>query len=453
MKKIIFLLINLLLLTGQVFSQKVMPTKTLVGISPYIENGKPVPGFVYDIHCLDSTDCVAIASDNSEIINIQSYLIKSTDGGRTWNVIFKMPRYVTYSCNFAYPSKNHIYVATDWGTIFRITDGGKTYDTTVVVYFEKNPIGPLVRSISMSDSLHGIASNDSRIWITNDGWKTFRTITNKQLNWEWTNGGSPGWRCYAFDSLNFLVTFIKRDSGVKVMGLARTTDGGKTWKEIPMDILPVSIYFQNRTLGWAVGRRWLNIGDQSADVIYKTTDGGFTWTKVLDEEIFPKFGLRDICFVDSLRGYAVGAWGKVLVTYYGGKTWYVRPFIEASDAPTMTCAFAGRNLLIGTFGYGLWLWEDPIILSFDESEGKNAFQFFAYPNPFSESVTIRFNSGIDVPAVVELYDAMGNLIERQEIEYPEGEVVFAPTDRSEGVYFYRIKAGEKTFSGSLLKVK
>lgn len=453
MKKIIFLLINLLLLCYQSWSSDDwFPKKTLVGISPYVEKGKRVPGFVYDIHCLDSTDCVAICSDNTRLINIQSYLIKSTDGGRTWEVIFKMPPYVIYSCNFAYPSKNHIYVATDYGTIFRITDGGKTYDTTVLVYFDKDPAGPLVRSISMSDSLHGIATNDSRIWITNDGWKTFRRI---QHNWEWTNGGTPGWRCYAFDSLNFLVTFVKRDSGVKVMGLARTTDGGKTWKEIPMDILPVSIYFQNRTLGWAVGRRWLNIGDQSADVIYKTTDGGFTWTKILDREIPPKFGLWDICFVDSLRGYAVGPWSKVLATYDGGKNWFVRPFYNETldDSPTMTCAFAGRNLLIGTYGYGLWLWEDERILSFDESEGKNAFQFFAFPNPFSESVTIRFNSGIDVPAVVELYDAMGNLIERREIENPGSEVVFAPTDRSEGVYFYHIKAGEKTFSGSLLKVK
>lgn len=452
MKKILFLLINLLLCTQLLpFS---FPKKTKVGISPYIENGENIPGVVYDIQCLDSTDCVATAYDNTGKINVQPYLIKSTDGGRSWKVIFKMPVYITYACNFAYPSKNHIYVATNYGTIFRITEGGEKYDTTVVVYYEKYPSGPDVRSISMSDSLHGIATNENRIWITNDGWKTFRTITRQQLNWEWTNSGAPGRRCYAFDSLNFLVTFLKRDSGVRVMGLARTTDGGKTWKEIPMDIMPQTIYFQNSKMGWAVGGRWLGIGDQSADVIYKTTDGGFTWTKVLDEEIFPKFGLLDIDFLDSLRGYAVGAWGKVLVTYSGGNTWYLRPFhFEASNAPTMTCAFAGRNLLIGTYGYGLWLWEDPVILSFDESEGKNAFQTFVYPNPFSESVNLRINTFTTELIEVEFYDSMGNLVERRQIEYPQSEVVFNPRDRSEGVYFYRVKTSKGTFSGSILKVK
>lgn len=451
MKKMIFLFISLLLISAQLLP---LPKKRVVGISPYIDNGEVIPRFVYDIICLDSTNCVAIADDNSYEINIQAYVIKSTDGGYTWEVIFKFPKYITYAAIFAYPSKNHIYVGTDYGTIFRIYEGGKSFDTTVLLYFDKNPSGPLVRCISMADSLNGIATGETRLWITNDGWKTFRRIYH---GWSGLLNGAPQRRCYCFDSLNFLVAFgsKQKDSGANYEGIGRTTDGGKTWHEFITPEYIQTIYFQNRTLGWAVGERRTGIGDQAADIIYKTTDGGFTWTKVLDKEIHPNFGLLDIDFADSLIGCAVGGWGKVLITYNGGRNWLRYPFPETKyDAPTMTCAFAGRNLLIGTFGYGLWLWEDPKILSYSsETTEENTSRVFAYPNPFFENVKIQFNTLVEPPIELRFYDSMGNLIESHRIEYPESEAVFTPTDRSEGVYFYQILTSKGTFTGCIIKVK
>ncbi len=213
------------------------------------------------------------------------------------------------------------------------------------------------------------------------------------------------------------------------------------------------MYFINRKLGFAVGYRGNGVGNQQSDLIYKTTDGGFHWEKIFDKELEYKFGLQCICFRDSLNGVAVGARGKVLETTDGGNTWIQINFPFAKNAPVLICDFAGQYAIIGTFAYGLWRLSREEVSGFEQQVINNNSPIIIYPNPFYESVNIRFNDIILQPIDIEIYDSMGILVEKIDIANPDEEIQFTPQNSSSGVYFYRIKIGDKTFSGNFVKLK
>lgn len=95
------------------------------------------------------------------------------------------------------------------------------------------------------------------------------------------------------------------------------------------------VFFLSPTLGWSVN---------GSGRIYKTRDGGATWTKILDQ---PGTYFRCIGFIDSLRGFA----GNIGMDYFpnvsdatplyrtndGGTSWQAVTTISGS-APTGLCA-------------------------------------------------------------------------------------------------------------------
>jgi photosystem II stability/assembly factor-like uncharacterized protein len=102
-----------------------------------------------------------------------------------------------------------------------------------------------------------------------------------------------------------LIFFIDENNGwVATMGgrLAKTTDGGRTWRkmwEIKEEYKMRDVFFTDRSHGWAVG-------DNGA-VLY-TPDGGEKW--VVADVTLPS-GFIDVMFVSSRVGWAVGHDGAV----------------------------------------------------------------------------------------------------------------------------------------------
>lgn len=88
--------------------------------------------------------------------------------------------------------------------------------------------------------------------------------------------------------------------------------------------------------------------------LYRSEDGGLTWTKVADGEF------ADIAFADARNGWAAGRQGLVVATTDGGKTWTTQATktrrdlwrIHAADSKTVWIeGESGTVLATGNGGF------------------------------------------------------------------------------------------------------
>ncbi len=143
-------------------------------------------------------------------------------------------------------------------------------------------------------------------------------------------------------------------------------DGGRQWRQarVPVSVTLTSASFADARLGWMAGH---------SGVVLHTTDGGESWAIQTDGVALAKAALAhaqgmpntadgrersikqaqrlvdegadkpllSICFVDSLRGMAVGAYGLAAATGDGGKTWV--PCMERLTNPQSLHLYAAAH--------------------------------------------------------------------------------------------------------------
>ena len=179
----------------------------------------------------------------------------------------------------------------------------------------------------------GFTIYDASYTDANNGWAVgelgcIGKTTNGGLNWTYkslplyTGNGLTNFR----PTLN-QVQFVNTSVGYAVgsnAALIKTTDGGTTWNYINGPLGPLSssgiqinnLYFFDANTGWIVG----DAINASSAYVYKTTNGGLTWTAATGIPVLnnPWIGID---WVDPNTGYICGQGGKVIKTLDGGATW------------------------------------------------------------------------------------------------------------------------------------
>lgn len=157
--------------------------------------------------------------------------------------------------------------------------------------------------------------------------------------------------------------------GVNSAFLAKSIDTGNTWVDMPValpagiDIL-TDLYFVNKDTGVVTGSFSGTNGSPSSALIMRTTNGGTSWTTVLNlGTSYPP--IYSVSFHGKDTGYAAGGettQGKIYKTTDGGITWnlvyssgiYVK-FMCAVWALSGTNAIAvGNDEVIGNFMHEIW---------------------------------------------------------------------------------------------------
>ena len=186
--------------------------------------------------------------------------------------------------------------------IIRTTDGGNTWHRQNSGIFGK----PL-RKVYFRSASEGWSIGEEGVLIhTSDGgktWQSIETSTKNNLNDLFIRNGI-GW--------------VVGDWGT----LLKTTDGGQTFTEIDGNVFGrkslKSVYFVNETYGWIVTYNApTSTRQENAGYIYKTTDGGVTWT----EQFATEAALFRVHFIDNQAGWVVGDRRSVFATTDGGETW------------------------------------------------------------------------------------------------------------------------------------
>lgn len=278
-------------------------------------------------------------------------ILKTTDAGETWRIINSSFDEI-YAFHFL-DSKNG-FCAGDHGVIFKTTNGGTTWEW---LGFQNGRYGgTTIYGVYFIDSLTGFAVGlGGRIMKTTDGgktWKGYAPTYNsiKQLEFTsgtttyglvgnsfikstdgcntWTNMGAPvsTGNTNQFDFIDentgYCIAGGNTGSTANVSKVFKTTNGGETWtatyggKDIMYDDLYAIDFIDDKT-GFVSG-------GYNGTRTFKTTDGGNTWTKVND------YSFRQIKFLSPLVGYA-RSYNKIHKTIDGGDTWTASIISELSS--------------------------------------------------------------------------------------------------------------------------
>jgi photosystem II stability/assembly factor-like uncharacterized protein len=356
----------------------------------------------------------------------------------------------------------------DLGTVLMTTNGGKNWSPKI---------------INTNDRLNGVRFINSKTgWITGNNGILFRTI-NGGINWNQQNIGTvkslnaiyfinsyTGWivgdsgtifktidrgknwglQSSSISSVIYSVFFIDSNTGWISYdgGVSKTINGGKNW--ISKNILARtwrSIYFINPLTGWVSG---------SVYSLFKTTDGGESWSKPLppnmtgDNGDSPPATYTSVYFLNENTGWFTSSHsfgGTINKTLDGGISWGT-DFPTTKDEKLSSIFFYNTCLgwAVGENGTILHTFKSDLS---DNPDYKNTTRKYSllqnYPNPFNPVTIIRYQVAANSNVNLKVYDILGNEVETLVNEKQNPgiyEVTFDGSKLTNGIYFYRIQAGE-----------
>jgi len=240
------------------------------------------------------SDISVIDSNNLFLLYDRKYINKSTDGGKSYELLNITDSQMHLNSDFKMYN-NQIGVIENISVLFT-KDSWKTVDS---IGFGVEFYGPLILDFK----------NDSIIYI----------VYVDLYDWsDWYPPNIENFDKYYFGSYN-----LNSKSLTKLSKLKADNNSDYHFNDMIVDNDTIILAGYNSKIGGGI---------LLTDAIIKSTDGGRTWSSILD--LFFKVELnsikynnptdiREISFKNDSIGIAVGKYGKILYTYDSGKSWYL----------------------------------------------------------------------------------------------------------------------------------
>ncbi|MHC1773962.1 MAG: YCF48-related protein [Lentimicrobium sp.] len=230
-----------------------------------------------------STDTGYVTSDSGT-------LFKTTNGGYSWS---QLQTGTTDEINdICFIDEQTGFIATDNGKLLKTSNGGVTWQIKISANWE-------ITSVSFANESRGIAtSRAGKYYLTNDGGNSWTGRTSPMETHLWNATYSDDNHC-----------FVVGQGG----DFMRSSDGGSSWEYFNCGALVDRMCFRDNLTGYALSSsEYLFIGSR---LLYKTINGGSSWVPLgLDN-------LSAVCLKGNDTIVAVGTAGRLLTTADDGATY------------------------------------------------------------------------------------------------------------------------------------
>ncbi len=357
-------------------------------------------------------------------VDYRGLFVKTTDGGRNWFTLGVLPTEVSYLIGIDFINANTGVITTSiqdstfstHSTVLKTSNGGITWNEILVVdsvlelraieLIDGNNIIAVGRG-GRSDSL-GHSTIGGMVFKSTDGgqsWSLFHALHEDFTDVIFT------------DLSNGYVT--SNSNGVAK--IYKTTNQGNNWNAVysygDIGIYGISFYSGSGT-GMIYGEAWLPLMTGYA---IRTIDYGITW--------------GELQYVDTTRQNLL---------YGGAMPGEFNNYICGGDP-------FGECVIYHTTNGGVMLLENsgsPIPQRFSLAQN--------YPNPFNPKTIFSYELRVTGYVVLKVYDALGKVVATLVNEKQSAgtyQVEFDGSGLANGVYFYRIEAGEFTETKRMVLLK
>lgn len=367
-------------------------------------------------------------------VGISNTILHTTDGGTNWLDQDPPPSVNYYSVYFTDGQTGHAVGATVGGSgrIGHTTDGGTNWDTI---------------SATNAYSLWSVFFIGANIgWIAGGREEGFNIDPIRTIHYTIDGGYNWSTQLYQYDSLPLHdIHLLDSNTGCAVGEngvIFWTTDGGSNWVQKTSGTVRHlwGVFLLDANTAWAVGVR--------GAVLY-TTNGGENW---IAQGADTMYGFRKVFFTDANNGLISGGDndnGIILHTTDGGNSWTTQYTGAATSLMSVHFTDADTGWAVGnlgsimhttTGGTGIIedknLIEDPVRLTLAQNK----------PNPFSQNTEIRFSIPYSEHVTLKVYNIIGQdvvTLVDNELEPGEYRVNFNVQKLPNGIYLYRLKAGNQ----------
>ena len=395
--------------------------------------------------CLDSNNCYTIGDLNDRII-----LYKSTDQGLSWTEeLEKFDDKTTFFRNVfnceMYDSKNFYITYEDRVALDLTTDGGKSFRTVTFGELSERS-NEYFYDLSVFSNKISAGITLSSLIYTNDNWESY---TIQEIP-DSINSIVP---LFHLDSINIIFRRFN-DFNLDFIKFNKINQTWSSWsrgeKRINEYENLVFLTFINDSIGFACGHQNILNSEFAYDLIWKTTNGGKSWVKIMNQLNEPKLGLRRISFQNEDYGIVVGNWGKVFETTDGGDSWFQHPIQQEMASLGSEIVWAGSVPLFAAWSKGIFRLET--ITDVEELSSDEKFRVYQS----GDNLEIAINDESYSNYSFSLYNSSGQSLMTRDIKSSFG-FVFEPVeliDLTNGVYYYTIsKNNGVEFTGKLVVVE
>lgn len=339
---------------------------------------------LYSVYCLNYDTVVAVGDSG--------YIIRTNDSGTTWNSVSSNTNNALYKIKFVNDTIG--YAIGEQGTILKTTNTGKSWTNISI----NTDLSFFSMSFINKDTGWVAGGEGDLLW-----WRLFG---KKGILLKTTNGGTNWIVDSTYDKTVSSVCFVDNDTGYICVNndypflaqLKKTTDGGKSFLVIRQDSLTefyTDIYFTNAKIGYFV-----NSFHGGKDGIYKTTDFGNKWGKVLTQ-----WSVKHLYVIDSCTMYAS-------YSDMPGYGTYGRDSCLKTDI-ACPAFFSGMSFINKNYGFGVddYIYKRDSVITDNIKKNEHFLNIILFPNPIINKTTIMFDSNYNSADLsITIYNTLGNLI-------------------------------------------